>query len=78
MAYEFLKPVLTPNALATIQANPVLLAYFLGWLSTITFLISLVLYINFQTSKAYAKPADPKAPKKNVVQNLLGKVPFLK
>jgi len=56
MAWEFLKPILTPNALATVQANPILLAYFLGWLLAIIALCLLAWYISFVTGKAYKKP----------------------
>lgn len=54
--YLFLKPILTPNALATVQANPVLLAYALATIGGMIFLISLSFLISFQTSKAYRKP----------------------
>jgi hypothetical protein len=62
MAWEFLRPILTPNALATVQANPVLLAYFLGWLFAIISIVSLAFYISWITGKAYKKPkrADAK------------------
>jgi hypothetical protein len=56
MAWEFLKPILTPNALATVQANPILLAYLLGWLLVILSLCGLAWYISFVTGKAYKKP----------------------
>jgi len=56
MAWEFLRPILTPNALATIQANPILLAYFLGWLLAIISLALFAWYISFVTGKAYKKP----------------------
>ncbi|KAF2669993.1 hypothetical protein BT63DRAFT_423965 [Microthyrium microscopicum] len=64
MAFEFLKPVLTPNALATVQANPVLLAYLLGWLFAIIFVGLLAWYISFVTGQAYKKPAKKPDPKK--------------
>jgi hypothetical protein len=56
MAWEFLKPILTPNALATVQANPILLAYLLGWIFAILSVVGVAVAINIQTSKAYAKP----------------------
>jgi hypothetical protein len=56
MAFEFLKPILTPNALATVQANPILLAYFLGWLLACISIGLLAWYISFTTGKAYRKP----------------------
>jgi hypothetical protein len=56
MAWEFLKPILTPNALATVQANPILLAYLLAWLLAIITLILIAWYISFVTGKAYKKP----------------------
>jgi hypothetical protein len=56
MAWEFLRPILTPNALATVQARPILLAYFLGWMLTILSLISLAWYVSFVTGKVYKKP----------------------
>jgi hypothetical protein len=56
MAWEFLRPILTPNALATVQANPVLLAYLLGWIGALLVLIAVIVTINIQTSKAYKKP----------------------
>jgi hypothetical protein len=56
MAWEFLKPILTPNALATVQANPILLAYLLGWIFAILSVVAVAVAINIQTSKAYAKP----------------------
>jgi len=61
MAWEFLKPILTPNALATIQANPVLLAYLLGWIGALLAIWAVVFAIHFQTSKAYKKPKKPAA-----------------
>lgn len=54
--FLFLKPILTPNALATVQANPVLLAYALATIGGMIFLSVLSWYISFQTSKAYKKP----------------------
>jgi len=56
MAWEFLRPILTPNALATVQANPILLAYLLGWIFAILTVVAVALAIHFQTSKAYKKP----------------------
>jgi hypothetical protein len=56
MAWEFLRPILTPNALATVQANPILLAYFLGWLLTIITIACLAFYISWITGKVYKKP----------------------
>ncbi|KIW04454.1 uncharacterized protein PV09_04719 [Verruconis gallopava] len=56
MAWEFLSPILTPNALATVQANPILLAYLLGWIGALIALISVAVAIHIQTSKAYKKP----------------------
>lgn len=56
MAWEFLKPILTPNALATVQAKPILLAYLLGWFFAILSVVAIAVTINIQTSKAYAKP----------------------
>jgi len=61
MAWEFLKPILTPNALATVQANPIILAYFLGWVLAIITLILIAWYISFVTGKAYKKPKKAKA-----------------
>lgn len=61
MAFEFLKPILTPNALATIQANPVLLAYFFGWIAVMFLIILGAWYIHFTTNKVYKKPKDPEA-----------------
>jgi hypothetical protein len=54
--FLFLKPILTPNALATVQANPVLLAYLLATIGGIIVLSVLSWYISFQTGKAYKKP----------------------
>lgn len=54
--FLFLKPILTANALATVQANPVLLAYALATIGGMIFLISLNFFISFQTGKAYRKP----------------------
>jgi hypothetical protein len=56
MAFEWLRPILTPNALATVQANPILLAYLLAWFGAILFVISVALAIHFQTNKVYKKP----------------------
>jgi hypothetical protein len=56
MAFEFLKPILTPNALATVQASPILLAYFLGWLLACVSIGLLAWYISLTTGKAYKKP----------------------
>jgi len=56
MAWEFLRPILTPNALATVQANPILLAYFLMAFFTVIVVMSIAFAIHFQTSKAYKKP----------------------
>lgn len=54
--FLFLKPILTPNALATVQANPILLGYALATIGGIIVLCVLSWYIGFQTSKAYKKP----------------------
>jgi hypothetical protein len=79
MAWEWLRPILTPNALATVQANPILLLYTVGWLLAVILLSVFCWYISFVTGKAYAKPKDKNAPKKpGAVAGLLGKVPFLK
>jgi hypothetical protein len=59
MAWEFLKPILTPNALATVQANPILLAYFLGWLLAWISVALLAWYISFTTGKVYKKQKMP-------------------
>ncbi|RDI76513.1 hypothetical protein Vi05172_g13496 [Venturia inaequalis] len=56
MAWEFLKPILTPNALATVQANPILIAYLIIWILVILSVVGIAVTINIQTSKAYAKP----------------------
>ena len=56
MAWEWLSPILTPNALATVQANPVLLAYLLGWIGALLVVIAVALAIHIQTSKVYKKP----------------------
>jgi hypothetical protein len=56
MAWEFLRPILTPNALATVQAQPYLLALFLGWLLALILIGVLAWYISFVTGKAYKKP----------------------
>lgn len=56
MAWEFLRPILTPNALATVQANPILLAYLLGWIGALLVVIAVALAIHFQTNKVYKKP----------------------
>ncbi|KAF2398865.1 hypothetical protein EJ06DRAFT_93285 [Trichodelitschia bisporula] len=56
MAWEFLRPILTPNALATVQARPMLLAYFLAGLGGMISIICLAFYISFETGKAYRKP----------------------
>jgi len=52
----FLKPILTPNALASVQANPILLGYALAAIGGLIVFISLPFYISFQTGKAYKKP----------------------
>ncbi|KAF2757390.1 hypothetical protein EJ05DRAFT_476656 [Pseudovirgaria hyperparasitica] len=58
MAWEFLRPILTPAALLSIQANAspllTLLLVYIG----LTTLCVLVWYIHFRTSKAY--PATKK------------------
>jgi len=54
--FLFLKPILTANALATVQANPILLAYALATIGGMIFLIFLSFIISFQTGKAYRKP----------------------
>jgi len=59
MAFEFLKPILTPNALATVQANPIVLAYFLGWLLACVSVGMLAWYISLTTGRAYRKPKPP-------------------
>jgi hypothetical protein len=67
MAFEFLKPILTPNALATVQANPILLAYFLGWLLACISIGLLAWYISFTTGKAYRKPPKKAEEKKSLL-----------
>jgi hypothetical protein len=79
MAWEWLSPILTPNALATVQANPVLLAYFLAWIGAILVVISVALAIHFTTNKVYKKPkkaADGKGgpPAKKGIQGVLSSV----
>lgn len=80
MAWEWLSPILTPNALATVQANPILLAYLLGWIGAILVVIAVALAIHFQTSKAYKKPkkaADGKGgppPKAGGIKGVLSTV----
>jgi len=83
----FLKPILTPNALATVQANPILLGYLGLAFFGISVVISLALYTSWVTGKAYAKPKAQKgaAPArggaggaagkaKNVFSGLRGKI----
>jgi hypothetical protein len=60
MAWEFLKPILTPNALATVQANPIILAYLLGWFLALIAVCLLAWYISFVTGKPYKKPKRPR------------------
>lgn len=52
----FLRPILTPNALATVQANPILLAYLGLAIFGITVVISIAGYTSWVTSKPYKKP----------------------
>jgi len=56
----FLKPILTPNALATVQANPILLGYLGLAFFGITVVISIAIYTSWVTGKAYAKPKAKK------------------
>jgi hypothetical protein len=56
----FLKPILTPNALATVQANPILLGYLGLAFFGISVVISLAFYTSWVTGKAYAKPKAKK------------------
>jgi hypothetical protein len=72
MAWEFLRPILTANALATVQANPILLAYFLIWIFVVLSIIILTGYISFVTGKAYKKPARPGEKKGNAAARLGG------
>jgi len=69
MAWEFLRPILTANALSTVQANPILLAYLLGWLFACISVGLLAWYISFVTGKAYRKPkkVDEKGGKKSIL-----------
>ncbi len=66
MAWEFLRPILTANALATVQANPILLAYFLGWLFATICVGLLAWYISFVTGKVYKKEKGKKGEKKKI------------
>jgi hypothetical protein len=80
MAWEFLRPILTPNALATVQANPILLAYLLGWIGALIALVVVIVVIDVQTSKAYKKPkkaADGKGgppPKNGGIKGVLSSI----
>jgi hypothetical protein len=56
----FLKPILTPNALATVQANPILLGYLGLAFFGISVVIALAFYTSWVTGKAYAKPKTNK------------------
>ena len=78
--YLFLKPILTANALATVQANPVLLAYALATIGGMIFLISLSFFISFQTGKAYRKPkgkGDGGDRAKNGLGSVVKSLPFI-
>lgn len=70
MAFEFLRPILTANALATVQANPVLLAYTIAWLLAIILVGVVAWYIHFVTNKVYAKPKKPG--EKSGMMNMFG------
>jgi hypothetical protein len=56
----FLRPILTPNALATVQANPILLGYMGLAIFGITLIISIAGYTSWVTSKPYKKPKQKK------------------
>jgi hypothetical protein len=58
--FLFLKPILTPNALATVQANPILLAYMGLAIFGISVVISIACYTSWVTSKPYKKPKKGK------------------
>jgi hypothetical protein len=68
MAWEFLRPILTANALSTIQAQPYLLAYFLGWLLACICIGLLAWYISFVTGKPYKKPKNKAKGKKGFLR----------
>ena len=78
--FLFLKPILTANALATVQANPSLLAYALATIGGMIFLISLSFIISFQTGKAYRKPkgkGDSNNRGKNILAGVVKALPFV-
>jgi len=78
--FLFLKPILTANALATVQANPVLLAYALATIGGMIFLIFLSFIISFQTGKAYRKPkgkGDGGNRTKNGLASVVKSLPFV-
>lgn len=51
MAFEFLAPILTPTALATVQRDPSLLGILLAVLFGLTFLVNLSIFIHYRTEK---------------------------
>ncbi|KAF2434298.1 hypothetical protein EJ08DRAFT_693836 [Tothia fuscella] len=59
-SFLFLKPILTPNALATVQANPILLAYMGLAMFGISVVIFLATYTSWVTGKPYKKPKAKK------------------
>jgi hypothetical protein len=57
----FLRPILTPEALRIVQAQPILLGEAIIWLFVCIALIGVVFYISFVTNKPYKKPAEKKS-----------------
>lgn len=55
----FLRPILTPNALATVQANPILLGYTGLALFGIFAIIGVAIYTSWVTNKPYVKKKAP-------------------
>ncbi|KKY20048.1 hypothetical protein UCDDS831_g05038 [Diplodia seriata] len=51
MAFEFLAPILTPTALATVQRDPSLLGILLAVLFGLNLLVGLAVFIHYRTEK---------------------------
>lgn len=51
MTFEFLAPILTPTALATVQRDPTLLGILLAVLNGLILTVGLAWYIHYRTEK---------------------------
>lgn len=75
MAVEFLRPILTPAAFATVSAAPEILVTFLLVQLGLAILGGLAWYIHYVTEKAYPRKKEERKGG-GMIKGLLGKLGF--